>query len=85
MSFSCPVCGFDGLDEQPWTGDLPSDDICPSCGTQFGYQDMRGTLAERELRWAELRQAWLDRGRPWTSRVEPRPENWPPMGTSAPD
>ena len=35
----CPACGFEGLDEEPWVGDSPSDDICPCCGMQFGYYD----------------------------------------------
>ncbi len=53
---ACPVCeallGF-----EPWKGESASDEICPSCGIQFGYNDAR-----RELRAAvydEWRKAWL--------------------------
>jgi hypothetical protein len=79
------VCGFDGLSEPPWDDDLPSDQICPGCGTQFGYDDMAGVRAEREARWQELREAWIERGRPWWSTGRVKPATWPPAGTSAPD
>jgi rubrerythrin len=39
-SFVCPVCGFPDLTEQPRYADGgSSDEICPSCGFQFGYDD----------------------------------------------
>jgi hypothetical protein len=78
----CPVCGYDGFDEAPWDGESPSYDICPGCGIEFGYQDFRPTLPERQERWAQLREVWIDAGRPWTSSTHPRPSEWPPAGTT---
>lgn len=50
--FTCPVCGYDKLDKDP----APlSYEICPHCGTEFGYDDAFCTHAE-------LRERWLDRG-----------------------
>ena len=60
--YPCPVCAF-GL-KYP----VDDDNICPCCGTQFGYDD--ATHSHKELR-----AAWLERGANWTSRV-----NLPPRG-----
>jgi hypothetical protein len=62
------VCGYPALSESPWTDTGPSDEICPSCGTHFGYDDAAGgDVTQREGRYAELRQQWLNAGRPWFS------------------
>jgi hypothetical protein len=73
IQYSCPVCGFDRLSEPPYDkfGD-PSFEICPSCGTEFGYQDARKSHAE-------LRQRWLQAGATWDSKVEKCPEGWNPL------
>src|SRR2546421_398332 len=34
----CPACGY-ALGFAPWDGESPSDEICPCCGIQFGYDD----------------------------------------------
>jgi hypothetical protein len=34
----CPVCAFPGL-EEPGDADRESSEICPCCGTRFGYDD----------------------------------------------
>jgi hypothetical protein len=61
----CPVCGY--LMQYP-----PKDHhICPSCGTEFGYDDAGRTHAE-------LRAEWLRAGANWWSPVNPRPGNWEP-------
>ncbi len=60
----CPVCGFDHLAEPP-----VNFTICPSCGTEFGYDDAFALHAE-------LRAAWLNGGARWWSPVDPRPEGW---------
>ena len=49
----CPVCGYPDLDEKP-----ANHEICPSCGTQFGYDDY---LRPHE----KLRQQWLKSGANW--------------------
>jgi hypothetical protein len=65
MNF-CPVCGYQMV--------YPPNDfhICPSCGTEFGYDDSGVT-------YAELREQWIATGPAWWSPVDPRPENWDPI------
>jgi hypothetical protein len=69
----CPVCGYDGLDE-PAFDDVgaPSFEICPSCGTEFGYDDARTPHPA-------LRAEWVAKGMPWHSRVTPPPPDWNPV------
>lgn len=45
--------------------------ICPSCGTEFGYDDAGRSHAE-------LRANWLRNGARWWSPVDPQPPNWDP-------
>jgi hypothetical protein len=45
--------------------------ICPSCGTEFGYDDA-GRSHE------ELRQIWVENGARWWSPVDPTPPGWNP-------
>jgi hypothetical protein len=74
----CPVCGWPGLGEAPWAGEVPSNEICPSCGTQFGHHDKAGTdEAERAPVYWELGQRWQRAGRPYYSTGEPQPPEWP--------
>ncbi|MEO6951600.1 MAG: hypothetical protein ABI321_07295 [Polyangia bacterium] len=67
---TCPVCGYPGLDEPHTdiTGE-PTYAICPSCGTQFGADDLATTHAE-------LREAWRKSGASWWSEVKPAPCDW---------
>jgi hypothetical protein len=72
----CPVCGF-GLDFAPWIGDSPADELCPSCGIQFGYDDSnQSTKAERYRGW---RTKWIDGGMNWFSAGTKKPESWNPV------
>jgi hypothetical protein len=57
---SCPVCEFE-LDFAPWGDSGASDEICPSCGIQFGYNDARIDL--RQHVYDEWRAAWIANGR----------------------
>ena len=62
----CPVCGY--LMAYP-----PSDHhICPSCGTEFGYDDAGRSHTE-------LRRIWLLTGPKWWSPVDPQPPDWNPI------
>jgi hypothetical protein len=62
----CPVCGY--FLEFP-----PSDfNICPSCGTEFGYSDSGHSYDE--LRWN-----WFRHGAAWSSTVDKRPKGWDPL------
>src|ERR1700720_53818 len=64
-TYVCPVCGY-GMR-------YPARDfhICPSCGTEFGYDDAGRTHEE-------LRDVWLRNGPRWWSPVDPQPPNWDP-------
>jgi len=64
---TCPVCGYDQLEYAP--ADF---NICPSCGTEFGYHDANFTHAQ-------IRQRWLAAGAQWWDRDTPPPPNWSPM------
>jgi hypothetical protein len=57
--YNCPVCNYDKLIEPPdhtW-------EICPKCGTEFGYDDCVATHEE-------LREEWLAKGGTWFSKRE---------------
>lgn len=62
----CPVCGYALA--------YPAADfhICPSCGTEFGYDDSGAT-------YEELRSRWIRTGPSWWSPVNPIPTNWDPF------
>jgi hypothetical protein len=78
--YLCPVCGYPELRDQPWENDAPSDEICPSCGTHFGYDDVAGGDAgRREQVWRERRAEWKTLGMPWFSKGQPRPSDWRPQ------
>lgn len=64
-AYLCPVCGY-GME------DPPSDfNICPSCGTEFGYHDANVSTNT-------LRAAWLRNGGKWWSATDPKPDGWDP-------
>src|SRR5262249_27635290 len=60
----CPVCGFQ-LDFKPWNGASASDEICPSCGIQFGYDDAGPD--DRRTYYSQWRQNWQAGGSLWWS------------------
>jgi hypothetical protein len=61
----CLVCGFE-------MDDPPRDyNICPSCGTEYGVNDVNRS-------YEQLRQAWLKTGPVWWSKTDAQPENWSP-------
>ena len=64
MSYDCPVCGYDKLNEPPadWS-------ICPCCRTEFGYSDANRTFHE-------LRAAWVSEGARWLSKRVEMPRGW---------
>jgi len=66
----CPVCGFPRLDEPPYDEDgCATFGICPSCGTEFGYDDSN-------IKHEELRRRWIEKGMPWWSQRQGPPEGW---------
>lgn len=66
-TYTCPVCGFAGLEEPP-----ERFSICPSCGTEFENHDY-------DVSHAELRRQWIAGGAEWWSNYDPTPENWSPV------
>lgn len=69
--FNCPVCGFPDL-ERP----AEDDNICPCCGTHFGYDDATTVEAEIGNIHGALRLGWLRAGHPWRSRSWDQPRGW---------
>ena len=72
MDYSCPVCGFAGLEEphRDKYGE-PSFEICPSCGTEFGYHDAKRSHDE-------LREEWVRNGARWHGH-HGAPPGWDPI------
>ena len=64
MKYRCPVCGYRDLPEPP-----ENFSICPSCGTEFGFDDAG-------VSHAELRYRWMAHFVPWFSRYRPRDPSW---------
>ena len=74
----CPVCGFT-LDRPAWNEHGPSDEICPSCGIQFGYDDAAGGDEKQQHEvYREWRQRWIVGGMKWHSVGIPKPTGWNP-------
>jgi len=66
----CLVCGYPGLDEPPYDEHgCSSFEICPCCGTEFGYDD-------HATAHKILRHKWIGSGRAWWSTIERPPESW---------
>ncbi len=70
MNYSCPVCGFDRLEEAPYDEKgCASFEICPCCGTEFGYHDAKTTHEQ-------LRARWSSSGGRWHSKSLTPPKGW---------
>jgi hypothetical protein len=67
----CPVCGYQGLSRPP-----ADHLICPSCGTQFGYNDA-GPMP-LPVANAKLRDRWIQNGAHWYSHAVAAPPFWSP-------
>lgn len=72
----CLVCGFGGLFEEPYSGSelSPSDEICPCCGFQYGFDDNGRISSDAHVKW---RERWKAGGmRWWSSNVDRMPRGW---------
>lgn len=69
--YICPVCGFDGLVEAPYSNGEASFEICPSCGTEFGLDDSDKSTQQ-------LREDWIASGMRWWSDQQSPPPHWDP-------
>jgi hypothetical protein len=75
--FICPICGFDGLEYEPYVGRSGSTEICPCCGFHFGVTEWDEF---EPITLAEWRAIWIKDGMPWRSlgNIHP-PLNWDPV------
>lgn len=72
--YSCPVCGYDGLDEPPYIDNdvfTGSFEICSCCGFQYGVDDL-----DKGMTHEAYRNQWIKEGAPWFSRLTIKPSNW---------
>jgi hypothetical protein len=75
MNYTCIVCGFNELDEPPYyESGNPSDEICPCCGIQFGYDDF--DAQDKQVFYEQWRNKWILDGCQWFSKGWNPPENW---------
>lgn len=78
----CPVCGYDFFSKfgfNPWNNNSPSDEMCPSCGIQFGYDDMAGgDSGKRQKIYKDWREKWIIQNCQWYSKGMKEPVNWQP-------
>jgi hypothetical protein len=75
MKYVCPVCGYDGLsdDPRPAAGG-GSYEICPSCAFQFGVTD-----DDRGYSFEKWREIWINGGMQWDKGQTPPPAGWDPI------
>lgn len=78
MQNICPVCGYPDLDEPAYAdGYYSSDEICSSCGYQFGWTDDDLGISHEE--W---RKKWIAEGMIWYDDTEhgiKPPVGWNPV------
>ncbi len=72
QKYLCPVCGYDELKSPPYDEfNCPTYEICPSCGTEFGYDDAT-------VKHSDLRAKWIKGGMKWWSNSISPPTGWEP-------
>jgi hypothetical protein len=70
--FVCPICGYPNLNEAPYDDNgCTSFNICPCCGTEFGYDDFTTPHSV-------LRKKWIIGGMKWWNKNLLPPNNWNP-------
>lgn len=69
--FLCPVCAYSDPSSSPFANGEGywAQEICPCCGTQFGYDD-------DQTSHAELRKRWVSAGAKWWSKSRHSPPNF---------
>lgn len=71
--YTCPVCYFNRLHYPP-----ENHELCPSCGTMFGIDDVEATHAE-------LRRWWIEDGATWFHPLYLEPQDWFPTLSFSPE
>lgn len=79
----CSVCGFDFFKDtglKPWDNGSPSDEICASCGFQFGFDDYddESGYGIKDKKYKEWRKKWIRDGMKWSTQKEYKPKDWNP-------
>ena len=72
-NYVCPVCGYPNLEDPPRLEGSPSEEICPSCFFQFGFDD-----DSEGYTYEQWRQAWIHKGMPWSGKADEEPDGWDP-------
>jgi hypothetical protein len=76
MANICLVCGYDHLYEPPYDErGVASDEICPSCGFHYGYDDDN----KDEPVYLEWRNKWVNEGCRRFSTGRKQPADWNPI------
>lgn len=77
QKYFCPVCGYPGINESPYSlNEIPSYVICPCCWIEYGYDDGGRTGEPLQEVLSVLRNRWIEAGMRWT-RGHP-PAGWDP-------
>ena len=80
-NYICPICGYDGLDEEPYGKNFnASYNICPCCHFEYGYSedhevDLGYHVVPNEMKEAAFqlyRKQWIEGG-----AVVGSPDNYP--------
>ncbi len=75
MAYNCPVCGFDELKYPPYNELMGgSNEMCQSCGYEFGYHD-----DDQEITHEEWRERWIKNGMKWRVDDKHKPLHWNPV------
>ena len=65
MKYTCPVCGYIGLDEDPIENDRTYE-ICPSCFVEFGFD----CFTEDPQSVINCRIKWIKDGARWHNGLD---------------
>jgi hypothetical protein len=79
-TYTCPVCGYPELEDPPRSeSGGASNEICSSCGFEFGVTDDDGGFS-----YEAWRDQWVRTGMPWwADGLEERPARWDPAAQLA--
>lgn len=71
IKYICPICGYYGLNEPAWLEDgiTSSFEICPCCGTEFGYHDCKPEGKKKQY------EQWVSRKYEWHFPQD-KPKDW---------
>lgn len=74
MTYICPACGYPELHEPAYdSNEVPSYEICESCGYQFGFTDDNLHISIKQ--W---RDHWISNGMIWNKGRSLPPLGWNP-------